>query len=621
MIPQRRRQQQQQQQRRLNFNYIFNFKNPLLGEATHDDEAVARVVFRDIVAHKLSEIRTDYIAESRRLLAANRSSDVQANVRAVAAHVANESDADDSDNEGHYQETDDESEAVQGSAALNASETFAAEPHVVRQLIPDEQPLQHRPDHHFGPTLQRLSEVDTLRREAAFQDRFVLMIDGCNPQRQAMCGKPGAEYKGVIHECISPEGHDVGKCSPECTMGQNPNDACRCHCQLKAYVKKKMKWSRRNHSDAMKVFIEQSVLTAGLDKGSLNTVLLFCGHLEQMICRVWLPDNIRSGWKKIGLISDHDPSGIDLKLVLSGWIGAKDISQENLNATVAKLPVLAREIVATTTVSDASMEQLQQYYPKPWIHYKTDRSKLTTSRARASILVADFESHQMRFLDEDRKAAAARAGNVRAAAAALPDPPREHGYKDPANTTETADRICSCKVAQFAGARTYKNTPLGWKNHQSTKAHLNWLSGKDKTREEVIGAGEFVPFASHPFAQRPNCAEICRIAAELCLSFDVAAKMEEFAQTVPIDDKDLPMFAGMRPEMMMQKFGIQHALAEQFSELANFDIATAASFQRCNVMMQSISQFAHLYQRSSTAAVHVMDQNNPSAASRVLPSE
>jgi hypothetical protein len=40
-----------------------------------------------------------------------------------------------------------------------------------------------------------------------------------------------------------------------------------------------------------------------------------------MICRVWLPDNIRSGWRKIGLISDTDPSGIDIKRILQIVLG------------------------------------------------------------------------------------------------------------------------------------------------------------------------------------------------------------------------------------------------------------------------------------------------------------
>ena len=145
--------------------------------------------------------------------------------------------------------------------------------------------------------------------------------------------------------------------------------------------------------------------------------------------------------------------------------------------------------------------------------------------------------------------------------------------------TETADRVCDCKIQGFAGARTY-NTPVGWKNHQATLAHLNWIKGEDKSRMEVIGASAFVPFSEHPFAKRAGVSRITQIAANLALSFDVAAKMAEYAQTVPIDDQDLPMFAAMRPEMFMQKFGMQHALAEQFSSQANDAIAGAAAAQR-----------------------------------------
>ena len=51
----------------LNFDKkVLNFqlcKPFTAGEANHDDEEVARVVFRDIVARKLNDIRTDYQAE------------------------------------------------------------------------------------------------------------------------------------------------------------------------------------------------------------------------------------------------------------------------------------------------------------------------------------------------------------------------------------------------------------------------------------------------------------------------------------------------------------------------------------------------------------------------------
>jgi hypothetical protein len=50
-------------------------------------------------------------------------------------------------------------------------------------------------------------------------------------------------------------------------------------------------------------------------------------------------------------------------------------------------------------------------------------------------------------------------------------------------------------------------------------------------------------------------------------------------------DQDLPMFAAMRPEMFMQKFGMQYALAEQFSSQANDAIAGAAAAQRLEMQL------------------------------------
>jgi hypothetical protein len=147
-------------------------------------------------------------------------------------------------------------------------------------------------------------------------------------------------------------------------------------------------------------------------------------------------------------------------------------------------------------------------------------------------------------------------------------------HEGPANRSQDLNAFSREKgdpaIARQLGVDPVHSTP--------PLAHLNWLKGEDKS--EVIGASAFVPFSEHPFAKRTGVSRITQIAANLALSFDVAAKMAEFAQTVPIDDQDLPMFAAMRPAMFMQKFGIQHALAEQFSSQANDAIACAAAAQR-----------------------------------------
>ena len=114
-------------------------------------------------------------------------------------------------------------------------------------------------------TVISLKDIDEKRRAGTHQDRSVLTVDGALPQIQSLCGKPGtSNEKGVIHEFMAPLGNDVIKGSAACSMSQNPNDVSRCHCQLKTYVRTKMKWSTRHVRPNMKAFIETIILPMGL---------------------------------------------------------------------------------------------------------------------------------------------------------------------------------------------------------------------------------------------------------------------------------------------------------------------------------------------------------------------
>ncbi len=137
-----------------------------------------------------------------------------------------------------------------------------------------------------------------------------------------------------------------------------------------------------------------------------------------------------------------------------------------------------------------------------------------------------------------------------------------------------------------AGSIVHCPWRVGGKGHYNDQFATVTTNNLFTNTRDVIGASTFRPFSKHHFAQRAGVVRIFRIAANLALSFEVAAKMAEFAQTVPIDDQDLPMFAAMRPAMYMQRFGMQHALAEQFSSQANVAIATAAAAQREFVLDQ-----------------------------------
>ncbi len=441
-------------------------------------------------------------------------------------------------------------------------------------------------------TVNILKEIDSKRRAGTHEDRSVLTVDGALPQIQSLCGKPGtANEKGVIHEVMAPLGNDVIKGSAACSMSQNPNDVSRCHCQLKTYVRTKMKWSTRHVRPNMKAFIETAIIPLELDKGSLNTVLLFCGHFEDMICKVWQPATIRAGWIKSGLVlGGENNDGINIKRILAHWIGTKDMHQEDLNHVISMIPLLSREVIATTTVSDQSMQQFERYYPRHFIHYKKDRAEMATSRGRSCVLLANEEMHRKRLqLNND-----ADLSTSPVAVAQQDQPPQHHGWKD-GDRSEQAERICDCKAAHTKGARFYRNNAKAWDAHKKTKPHSNWETGKTQSRAEIIGAVQFEPFEDHPYAGRPDCIMLSEIARELSLTKSHANK---FAAANVVDN-DAPWLSQMMPHNLDRMFGISHALSVQFTEklrdlgkwevlrLDDFESARQAYESACALMQQN----------------------------------
>ncbi len=421
-----------------------------------------------------------------------------------------------------------------------------------------------------------LKDIDEKRRAGTHQDRSVLTVDGALPQIQSLCGKPGtSNEKGVIHEFMAPLGNDVIKGSAACSMSQNPNDVSRCHCQLKTYVRTKMKWSTRHVRPNMKAFIETIILPMGLDKGSLNTVLLFCGHFEDMICKVWQPATIRAGWIKSGLVmGGENNEGINIKRILAHWIGTKDMHQDDLNHVISMVPLLSKEVIATTTVSDQSMQQFERYYPRQFIHYKKDRAEMATSRGRSCVLLANEEMHRMRLHLND----SSELPNSAVADAQQEQPPQHHGWKD-GDRSEHAERICDCKAAHTKGARFYRNNAKGWEAHKKTKSHVHWNSGTIESRAEIIGAVSFEPFADHDYACSPDCTMLTEIAREL--SFTKAHAVKFASENIV--DKDAPWLSQMMPHRLDRMFGISHALSIQFTaklrELGKWSVLQLEEFE------------------------------------------
>jgi hypothetical protein len=554
--------------------YWVNIKLPAQGEASNDDEEVNRIVMRDVVAREVEINKQSFIAESCRIIAQTSPNVSSLHESAVSrsndTEEENEFQADDDnddDHRDHYRDdlSDDEIE-VQNSKPDDANHAPAA---VVSN----------------GATASKLREINALRQTGQHHDRSVVSVDGACSQIQSLCGKPGTvNENGVIYEYISPLGNDVIKGSAACSMSQNPNDVSRCHSQLKSYVRTKMKWKTRHVRPNMQVFIENVMMPLGLDNGSMNTVLLFCGHLENMVCKVWQPATIRAGWIKAGLVVEGSGSegGIDLKRILSHWVGLKELPQNHVQNIIALIPTLALEVVSSTTVSDASMQQFEKYFPRPFIHYKKDRADMSISRGRSCVLLANKEMHRMRWLPV--LSAAPALENRISSAQSNEQPPHYHGWKDD-DRSDKAERICDCKSNHCPGARFYRNNPKAWTEHQKTKAHQKWLAGDFAgDRMQTIGAAPFEPFSDHVYASAFDHYCLSAIASELSLS---KAHAERFA-AARIQDSDAVWLAQMTPRSMQMLLGLPHALCDQFiSRLLNLGKWKYASlddfFDNCGV--------------------------------------
>jgi hypothetical protein len=535
--------------------YWVNVKLPAHGEASNDDEEVNRMVMRDIVAKATEDNKQAFIEESRRIIGQSNHGVNPVSLSPVVmeqeSSLVEDNDGDQTDFYRDDLSDKDENEERSGEA----TEQFNAREF---QDTVDRHIASHPVTQSNSATVARLQKIDDLRRTGEHIDRSVVTVDGACSQIQSLCGKSGTSNEnGVIHEFMAPLGNDVIKASAACSMAQNPNDAGRCHSQLKSYVRTKMKWNTRHTLDNMKVFIENVIEPLQLDKGSLNTVLLFCGHLENMICKVWQPATIRAGWIKSGLVVEgcNSDGGIDLKRILSHWIGFKDLEQNSVQSIVSLIPTMALEVVASTVVSDASMQQFERFFPRPFINYKKDRADMSTSRGRSRVLLANQEMHKRRW------SALAPVLQQQPVAQLQEPPPHHHGWKDE-DRTDKADRICDCKQSHISGARFYKNNSKAWADHQKTLAHQKWVSGNVAgDRMQTIGAAPFQPFSDHEFASRCECRVLAAVAKELSLT---KAHADKFA-ALQLKDTDSVWLAQMMPGTLQTFLGLPLALSTQFS--------------------------------------------------------
>ena len=498
-----------------------------------------------------------------------------------------EEEADSDEDRGSVDEAQDVQITDESVGLLSLTGNGVSDPVEVEDLTGTVAPsIAWNPDASAPEEMMPLSEIERqLDQEQAdsFAIRFGLTTDGACPQMGSLMGMPGhcSNCKGVIHDYFAPAGNDCAKGPSTCSSFGNANDAGRCHCQLKDYIKRYL--NRKPHwtSRLMKDFLQCVVPTLGLEQATVRTINYFCGHLEDMICKVWTPPNIKSGYVKAGLLADN-PSGIDVDVILGHWVGMAQIRQDHYDIIRGSIPLFAEEALRNTVVSDASMACLEQYFPRPWKTYKVDRALSSWPRMRAAILVADQSKHL-----RNKKALAAVVAQVGMEEEDSVDPPLSHGYVQERDKKKSGEsvmmRVCGCRAAAFKNARLYPNTAEGWRNHKKGKPHQSWLSSKQKHQVEVAVASEDAEgaarqgknlFSDHPFAQADGNKWLTATASRCCLSYEVANRFAQYG----LSDNEVPMLALMRPELFYSFFGITHAnavkMADDFAAQADRVVAT-----------------------------------------------
>jgi hypothetical protein len=426
--------------------------------------------------------------------------------------------------------------------------------------------------------IQRLLQQELAGFADSFAIRFALGTDGASPQMGSMMGMPGhcSNPNGVIHDYLAPAGNDCAKGPSSCSSFSNANDAGRCHCQLKDYVKRFLCRKPQYTSPLMEDFLLCIVPTLGLDPATVRTINYFCGHLEDMICKVWTPSNVKSGYIKAGLLA-NTASGIDIDVILGHWIGMAEIPQTNYEIIRSAIPLFTDEALANTCVSDASMAFLEKYFPRPFKLSKVDRALSSWCRMRAAILVADQSKHL-----RNKRIISAVVVPTGGQDEESVNPPLSHGYvleMDKKKKEMVMMRVCGCRAVAFKNARLYPNTAEGWKNHKKSKPHQNWLASNRRTEaiqpahSDAAAASDGAAVASskfsdHPFASQENCRFLATIAENYCLSFDVAARFSQHG----FNDEDITVLAHMRPELYYSILGMTHANAVGFAQACAIEL-------------------------------------------------
>ncbi len=368
-----------------------------------------------------------------------------------------------------------------------------------------------------------------------FDERAVLVVDGCIGQIRALVGKD--DNLGSICCVLQPLGVDILKGPAQLSPCSNALDCGRCFCTLKG---QKPKWSMKTScaSPTVAEFIRTSMydVLKDVSRGRRNAFELTLRNIESAISEVFTVRRIRRGWEKSGLLD------LNYHQIMSHWLPWSHQLPWQIEGIEALFPAFFFEMATRGTLSDATMQAMQPFFSVDFKMFATDRSSLAVSRQRGMHL-----SVWLRVKAFVEKATAILVDDIQSP----PDP----FPMNPKINLKTSKAVCRCKG-------TYAYTEEGWAEHKSTEKHKQCVED-----EQLAATADNGPIFRHAadmeYLQRSDTVTLREICEKMQANQAFGKKLISKMMT----DEDLGWIQTLPDRILLCDYGLQAGQAHILREI------------------------------------------------------
>jgi hypothetical protein len=183
------------------------------------------------------------------------------------------------------------------------------------------------------------------------------------------------------------------------------------------------------------------------------------------------------------------------------------------------------------------MAAMQPFFPVCFKHYPTDRSLLTDSRNRATLMSSFHACHREAAArnESDDPGEAATGPELR------PEDPVSHGK---------GKFLCGCCGGQFRG-KDCENTDDGWARHIKLPSHIKWRQHQQGVSMAEVAQLQLAA-AEMEWFQSENCSTLKRICSTLQLNHATGRRWV----LAKLTDDDLPWLMKLSDRRWLEMYGL-----------------------------------------------------------------